>query len=282
MRKQIADFFKEIVADTIKARDEKGFTRPDMIQLMMETRGKLGPGRELTIEDMTAQAFIFFFGGFESTSTLMCFVGHELMVNPDVQEKLQIEIDEVLEKTNGQPTYEAVNEMKYLDAVVNEALRMYPIAVAADRICIKDYELPPTLPDREPYTVKPGDFIWLPIYALHRDPKYFPDPDTFNPDRFINDGKAIANSGAYFPFGLGPRMCIGNRFALLETKILLFHMLARCNLRPCAKTTIPLVINRKGLAMTAENGFWSKVEPREKPHASILNAKSVAVNGTAK
>lgn len=284
---EISNFFKDIVSTTIQTRDEKGITRPDMIQLMMETRGKLGPGKELTIEDMTAQAFIFFFGGFESTSTLMCFVAHEIGTNPEIQERLQDEIDSVLEDTNGKLTYEALNEMKYLDAVINEALRMYPIAVAADRLCVRKHELPPAVPGAKPYPINPGEFVWLPIYALHMDPNYFENPQKFNPDRFMDDPKKIINSGTYMPFGLGPRMCIGNRFALLETKTLLFNLLARVNLKPCSKTVVPLVLNRKGLAMTAEDGFWLKIEPRSKPHPSIANSMqngtaNVTANGTAK
>ena len=154
IRKQIADFFQDLVAITIKTRDEKGIVRPDMIQLMMETRGKLGPGKELTIEDMTAQAFVFFFGGFESTSTLMCFAAYEVGTNEEVQKRLQDEIDQVLEDCKGEATYEAINDMKYLDAVILESLRMYPTIVAVDRLCVKPFELPPHLPGKKPYIVQ--------------------------------------------------------------------------------------------------------------------------------
>ncbi|CAK9821331.1 Cytochrome P450 9e2 [Anthophora retusa] len=276
---KIVEFFKDLVATTIRTRDEKGIVRPDMIQLMMETRGKLGPGKELTIEDMTAQAFVFFFGGFESTSTLMCFAAYEIGVNEEIQKRFQEEIDQVLEDCKGEVTYEAINDMKYLDAIINEALRMYPVIVAVDRACVKPFELPPALPGMKPHVVQEGEFLWLPIYGIQHDPVHFPEPHKFNPDRFYDDPKKAYNSGALLMFGMGPRMCIGNRFAILEAKVLLFHIFAKCTFKPCSKTTIPMKLSKKGFAMTAENGFWFDIQPRS--NASPLLVNSVCSNGVA-
>ncbi|XP_032682945.1 cytochrome P450 9e2-like [Odontomachus brunneus] len=270
IRAEIAEFFRKLVETTIKTREEQGIVRPDMLQLMMESRGKKEGRKDLTINEMTNQAFIFFLGGFDGTSTLMCFAAHEIAVNKDIQKRLQNEIDQVLEDTNGESPYDIVNNMEYMDAVVNETLRMYPIAVIMDRACKKDFELPPTLPGVKPYTVKKGQVIWVPVYGLHHDPKYFEEPEKFNPERFLGEQKKhIHNTGAYLPFGLGPRMCIGNRFALLETKVLLFHLLARCDLLPCEKTGIPLELAIAGFVTKAKGGFWLKVIPREKPHHTI-------------
>nr|XP_033323886.1 cytochrome P450 9e2-like [Megalopta genalis] len=257
----ICSFFENLVATTIKTRDEQGIVRPDMIQLMMETRGKLGPGKELTIEDMTAQAFIFYLGGFESTSILMCFAAYEIGVNPEIQKRLQEEIDEVLESNNGEVTYEAINDMKYLDAVINEALRMYPAIVVTDRVCTKPFELPPALPGLKSHIIEKDCLVSIPIYGIQQDPQYFDTPTKFKPDRFLDDSKKILNSGAFLSFGAGPRMCIGNRFALLETKVLLFNLFARCNLKPNSKTTIPMRL--KGFQMTSAGGFWFDIEPRK-------------------
>ncbi|XP_032683015.1 cytochrome P450 9e2-like [Odontomachus brunneus] len=269
IHEKIVNFFQDLVESTIKTRDEKGIVRPDMLQLMMEGRKK--DGREvMTIEDMTCQAFIFFFGGFDTTSTLMCFAAHEIAVNEDVRKRLQNEIDQVLEDTKGQAPYEAINSMEYLDAVLNEALRMYPVIMLLDRACTEDFELPPTLPGAKPYTVKKGDIVWIPIHALQHDPKYFENPEKFYPERFLGEQKKhILNTGAYLPFGLGPRMCIGNRFALLETKVLLFHLLARCDLLPCEKTPIPLKLNKDMFNMKPEGGFWLKAIPRKNPHRTV-------------
>jgi cytochrome P450 family 9 len=277
IRQQIADFFTNLIETTINTRDQNGIVRPDMLQLMMENRGKEGKA-ELSVEDMVAQAFIFFFGGFDSTSTLMCFAAHEIAVNQDIQEKLQKEIDQVLEETNGQAPYEAINGMEYLDAVISEALRMYPVAIAMDRLCVKNFELPPALPGLKPFPIKEGQGIWIPVYALQHDPNYFKEPEKFDPERFCGEEKKNSlNCGAYFPFGLGPRMCIGNRFALLETKVLLFHLLARCDFKICDKTPIPLKIAKDGFNMKPEGGFWLKVLPRKNIHHSLVTN---LVNGT--
>ncbi|KAL0110547.1 hypothetical protein PUN28_013859 [Cardiocondyla obscurior] len=271
VREKIAKYFRNLIQTTIKTRDDKGIVRPDMLQLMMENRGKEGKV-ELSADDMVAQAFIFFFGGFESTSMLMCFATYEIAVNEDVQKKLQSEIDQILEETNGQITYEAINNTEYLDAVINEALRKYPIALITDRCCTKDFELEPTLPGTKPFTIKAGSTVWIPIHALHYDTKYFENPEKFDPSRFLGEQKKRnLNSGTYLPFGLGPRMCIGNRFALLEMKALLFHLLARCDLKICEKTPIPLKLAKVGFGMRIENDFCLRVVPRSNMHHTLAS-----------
>ncbi|XP_012526853.1 cytochrome P450 9e2-like [Monomorium pharaonis] len=255
---KIENFFKDVVANTVKARDEQGIARPDMIQLMMETRNK-NSGPEFEINEMTAQAFVFFLAGFEGVSTIMCFATHEIAVNPDIQSKLREEIDDVLRQTNGKPTYEAINRMKYLDALINETLRLYPGGAFIDRRCVKETELPPATPDGKPITIKPGDTIWFPNFALHRDPKYFQDPDKFDPERFLNSS---VDNLVYLPFGIGPRICIGNRFALMEIKVMLFYLLWFCDLEPDIKTRIPMVFEKKTFAIKADGGFWLKIRAR--------------------
>ncbi|XP_026830563.1 uncharacterized protein LOC105277280 [Ooceraea biroi] len=257
--KHVSDFFTGIIKSTIDMRDSENITRPDMLQLMMDIRGKEGR-RELDIDDMTAQAFIFFFGGFDTTSTAMSFVAHEIAANSDVQKKLQEEIDQVVKESNGEVTYETINRLEYLNAVINEGLRLYPPVVFLERLCAKTYELPPTLPGEKPFIMKKGMTIWIPVFALHRDEKYYDEPEKFRPERFLNN--AYHNSLYYLPFGSGPRMCIANRFALLEVKVLLFHLLARCELKPCAKTTIPVKFSKTGLAISPEGGFWLNVRRR--------------------
>ncbi|CAL1686503.1 unnamed protein product [Lasius platythorax] len=273
---KIVNFFHHLVETTIKTRDEKGIVRPDMLQLMMDSRGK--EGKELSIEDMVSQAFLFFFAGFGSTAMSMCFAAHEIAVNQEIQKKLQNEIDQVLEESNGQAPYEMIHNMEYLDAVVSEALRLYPFAPLLDRICVEEFELPPTLPGIKPFTIKKGEGIWVPVYGLHHDPQYFEEPEKFDPERFLGERKKESlNCGAYLPFGVGPRMCIANRFALMEIKVLLFHLLARCDLKTCEKTTpLPLKL-AKGMDVKAEGGFWLNVSPRKNIHHTIANN---AVNET--
>ncbi|XP_018395594.1 PREDICTED: cytochrome P450 9e2-like [Cyphomyrmex costatus] len=265
MNNYVSDFFKDIIKTTIATRDAKHITRPDMLQLMMDIRGKEGR-RELDIDDMTAQAFIFFLGGFETTSTAMCFAAHEIAANPEIQIKLQQEIDNVLQKSNGEVSYESINRLEYLDAVISEALRLYPPLMALDRICEKTFELPPALPDEKPFIMKKGMLVWIPVLAIHHDEKYYDNPKKFDPERFLNN--KMHNSSSYMPFGLGPRMCIANRFAMLEVKVLLFHLLARCELKPSVKTTSPLKFG-KDFMLIPENGFWLNIQRRKNIHPAL-------------
>ncbi|RLU26968.1 hypothetical protein DMN91_000767 [Ooceraea biroi] len=275
---EVENFFKDIVTETVKTRDEQGIFRLDMIQLMMETRDK-NYGPAFDIDEMTAQAFVFFLAGFDSVSTIMCFLAHEIAVNPDVQNKLRAEIEDVLKQTNGKPTYEAINGMKYLDAVLTETMRLYPLLPYLDRVCTKHFEMPPATPDGKSFTIKPGERVWFSSFALQHDPKHYPEPEKFNPDRFLNS--SVDNS-SYMPFGIGPRICIANRFAMMEMKIMIFYLVWRCNLEPDIKTKIPMVLN-KGTAFitTAEGGFWLKLRARN-PIISITSCSSNGYNSHTK
>ncbi|XP_032682971.1 cytochrome P450 9e2-like [Odontomachus brunneus] len=265
---EVTNYFTNIIKTIIKKRDTENITRPDMLQLMMDVRGKAG--KELDIEEMVAQAFVFFFAGFETTSTAITFLTYEIAMNPDVQARLQQDIDKVLEETNGQVTYEAINQLQYLDAVILEATRMYPSNSFIERVCVKDYELPPTLPGEKPFTMKKGMVVWVPVYSLQHDEKYYDEPDKFRPERFMNNTN-YENSPYYTTFGIGPRMCIGKRFAMLEIKLLLFHLLARCELKPCSRTTIPMRLDNKGLQMGVEGGLWLSIWPRSDVHPALAS-----------
>ncbi|KZC05577.1 Cytochrome P450 9e2, partial [Dufourea novaeangliae] len=255
-------YFEDLIVDTMNQREKNGIYRPDMMQYLIEVRKKSKAERQLTDKDMASQAFGFFFGGYETVASQACSTIHNIVTNPEVQERLQQEIDQILEKTQGQITYDTIVGMEYLDAVLNESLRMYPSSLFLDRVCMQDFELPPTLPGHKPFIAKKGTNVWIPVYAIQTDPNYFEDPEKFNPERFLQDGKRIASSGTFIPFGVGPRSCIGNRFALIEIKVLLFHLFARCDLKPCSRTNIPLKMAKGVLGILSENGFWLKVEPR--------------------
>lgn len=230
------NFFKQVVIDTMSERNRKNITRPDVIQLMLNVRqGKIkddkinekqidgfAPNDEHNLnssiknlqeivdddEYWIAQGFIFFFGGFDTTSNLLQSVTFELARNPDVQQKLFEEISEVLKSLDGKPvTYEILHRMKFLDMVVSEALRKHPPFPQMDRSCSKDYEM--DLGNSKSILIKKGDIVNFPYYQLHRDPKYFPSPEKFDPYRFSDENKDSIITGTYMPFGMGPRACIG-------------------------------------------------------------------------
>ncbi|KAJ8916081.1 hypothetical protein NQ315_004447, partial [Exocentrus adspersus] len=115
----------------------------------------------------------------------------------------------------------------------------WPNAIVTDRICTKSYTIQPTSPEEKPVNLEKGSAIWLPVYAIHRDPQYYPDPERFDPERFNDENKGNIKPYTYFPFGLGPRNCIGSRFALLETKTVFFHILNNFEIVPVEKSAIP-------------------------------------------
>ena len=230
------EFFKRVVIDTMNERDSKNITRPDVIQLMLNVRqGKIKEEemydkeldgftaieehnsksniknlQEIVDDDeyWIAQGFIFFFGGFDTTSNLLQSVTFELARNPDIQQELFLEIKEVIESLHGKPvTYEILHKMKFLDMVVCEALRKHPPFAQMDRTCSKDYEL--DVGNGKTVLIKKGDLVILPYYQLHRDCEYFKNPEEFDPQRFSDENRDSIVTGTYLPFGIGPRACIG-------------------------------------------------------------------------
>ena len=254
-------FFRNIVQDTVTAREENNIRRPDMIHLLMEARDK-DNGVNLSIDDIIAQAFIFFLAGFDTSSTLMCFLAQELVLNPKIQERLREEVDSFTENEGDGISYETLSKMKYMDMVISEALRKYPPAPATDRLCVKKYTLPKPTPESRECTIEPNDALWIPIYALHHDPKYFPNPEKFDPERFSDENKDNINPYTYLPFGVGPRKCIGNRFALMETKVLFAYILKSFVMEKTEKT-LDSIEFEKNIIVTIKGGFWIKFSKRK-------------------
>nr|CAH7744905.1 unnamed protein product [Callosobruchus chinensis] len=289
----VKEFFYNLVDDTIRVREEKGIVRPDMIHLMMEakkgkasktegdekvmdtgfataqesniSRGTPSAPVKITNQDIASQVMIFFFGGFDSTSSAMCFVAHELVENPDVQSRLRDEIMETRAQYHGKLSYEALLKMKYMDMVISATTTPWLIILLAftDRVCNKPYTIQPTKPGEKPVQLSVGQNIIVPIYGLHHYYKYWPHPERFDPERFSDENKDKILPYTYLPFGVGPRNCIGSRFALLELKALFFHMLSRFELVPTDKTQIPLKLCKTSINPMAEMGFWMGLKKLE-------------------
>lgn len=124
-----------------------------------------------------------------------------------------------------------------------------------DRVCTKPYTIKPASPDEKPLFIEEGTVLWFPIYALQRDPTIYPNPERFDPERFNDENKANINPYTYLPFGVGPRNCIGNRFALLEIKLIFFHILSKFEIVPIKETKIPIQISRKQINLLPDGGF---------------------------
>ncbi|NP_001166012.1 cytochrome P450 9AG7 [Nasonia vitripennis] len=253
--------FTDLIRTAVKTRDDNGISRPDMLQLMMDAR-KDTKTVDLDPSLMAAQAFSFFLSNFDSSATHMCLMAHELAINPDIQDKLQNEIDDVLKETQGNLTYEVINGMQYFDAVFNETLRKHAQGTGAiDRVCKASFEFPPALSGGKPVTLKPGANVWIPSVAIHADPQYYEEPDRFDPDRYYKK-KVNAKNAPNLGFGIGPRGCLGVRFAVIEVKILFFYLLSKFTLKRTEKTCSPLVYDKRNLFLVAEGGYFLDIEPR--------------------
>lgn len=144
--------------------------------------------------------FSIFFVGFETSSSMLTFTIYELASNPDIQIKLFEEIAAMNAQLSGKSIhYDALQKLKYLDQVISETLRKWPPLFQLDRICTKEY-----LFDNGhlKFKVEKGQSVLIPVYAIHHDPNYYPEPERFNPDRF-NDENKNSIQGTYMPFGIG-------------------------------------------------------------------------------
>ena len=180
------EYFKAIMSQ----RQAAGDTRTDFMGRLKELTENLRTDPELKrlfSEDMIlAQASNFSLGGIETVAGFMiCFI-YALMENPDIQEDLFKEISDCLDETGGKPDSDAINALPYLDARVNESLRLYPPVTQHQRVCNKDCVI-------EGVPVKKGMTIHIPIYAAHMNEDFFEEPTKFRPERFFK-GKAEQNN----------------------------------------------------------------------------------------
>ncbi|KYM85663.1 putative cytochrome P450 6a20 [Atta colombica] len=214
----VISFYMNMFQETVEYRQSHNIVRYDFVNLLLQLMKKdyVDPDEnkkitnhvsstvnKLTMTEATAQSYVFFIAGFETSSTTGSYALYELAQHQDIQDKVRKEIDEILEK-HGELTYDAVNEMTYLHKVVNETMRKYPPIPILNRICTKEITLPTTN-----IHVPEGTLITIPVLGLHRDPSLFPNPDKFDPERFNADKIEERHAYTYLPFGEGPRNCIG-------------------------------------------------------------------------
>ncbi|XP_008049707.1 cytochrome P450 3A5 isoform X2 [Carlito syrichta] len=255
--KEAINFFKNSVHKMKESRlKDKQKHRVDFLQLMIDSQNskEMESHKALTDLEIVAQSIIFIFAGYETTSSVLSFIMYELATHPDVQQKLQEEIDRTF-PNKAPTTYDALMQMEYLDMVVNETLRLFPIAIRIERVCKKDIEI-------NRLFIPKGTVVMIPTYALHRDPKYWTEPEEFRPERFSKKNKDSIDPYIYLPFGTGPRNCIGMRFALMNMKLALVRVLQNFSFKPCKETQIPMKLGTKGL-LHPEKPIVLRIESRD-------------------
>ncbi|XP_052862554.1 probable cytochrome P450 9f2 isoform X2 [Anopheles cruzii] len=288
-RKHVA-FFTDVFRQSVTARERHGIVRPDMVHLLMQAgKGTLRyqpePEREepegfatarestptghgkapatLTELEMVAQCLIFFVAGFDTIATAMTFLVYELAIAPDLQDRLYEEILGTHDALGGQAlTYDALQRMRYMDMVVSETLRKWPPSPATDRVCTREYTLPAE-GDQPGITIPKGANVSIPVAGLHHDPRYYPDPDRFDPERFSEENRSGIHPGAYLPFGIGPRNCIGSRFALMEVKAIVYQLLLSFRFERTDRTPVPMRLAKGFTTLKAESGVYLKLVARK-------------------
>uniref|UniRef100_A0A336MGL0 CSON000236 protein n=1 Tax=Culicoides sonorensis TaxID=179676 RepID=A0A336MGL0_CULSO len=260
-------FFFKIIKETMEHRKKHNIQRNDFMDLMIQLMqtGKIQDDEDsktkggeksddslLTFNEIAAQCFIFFVAGFETSSTTMSYCLYELAKHQEIQNNLRNHIHDVLAKHNNQITYEALLEMPYLDQVINETLRLYPPLSLLQRKVVKPYKVPGTS-----YKLNPEFVVFISVYGIQRDEKYFENPSEFNPDRFHSDNLDKIVPFSYIPFGEGPRQCLGIRFGMMQTRLGIVTFLRNFKVTKCDKTipsielspTSPMLIPKHGITL---------------------------------
>ncbi|GJQ65575.1 hypothetical protein Trydic_g23113 [Trypoxylus dichotomus] len=171
-------------------------------------------GRPLTDVEILAETQTFLFAGHDTSATAVALCLYCLSKNADAQDEVVKELEAIFGNSSRPPTYTDLREMRYLEMVVKETLRLYTTAPFISRFVDEDISF-------EDVFIPKGMAVFIFLYGIHMNPNYYPDPEKFNPSRFEND--TIPNS--FVPFGSGPRNCIGQRFAMLEVKYLVAQVL---------------------------------------------------------
>ncbi|XP_064459313.1 uncharacterized protein LOC135369726 [Ornithodoros turicata] len=259
-------FFYDLMLNVLQRRTSipgKETERPDFITLLMNAQtaenesssNAVGQRKKsLSKEKILAQAVLFFVAGFDTSSNALAMTLYYLAHNQDIQKRLADEVLNTLRQYKEVP-YEVLMNLKYLDAVVQETLRINAPIVLTYRTCARTTTVC-GIP------VEKGSFIRIPIYSLHRDERYFPDPEVFNPERFLGENRQHIVPFSFIPFGEGPRQCIGMKFAWLEYKMCLFDVIARVAVDVCPETKVPPTCHASILVMVPDN-MVLKVTARE-------------------
>lgn len=265
---EMTDYFKELINTTLKQREGGKFQRNDYTQQLLKLKEQIAievqskdadddylqfnsgaptENVEITNDLLAGQAFQFLSAGFDPLLATMMYVMYDLARYPQIQERLRNHILEVLKKHN-EYSYSSIKDMTYLEQCIQETLRIHSLAQFLFRECTKKYYLPD-----ERLEIPKGMKVIIPINALHMDPKYYPDPEVYNPERFPPN--VTRQNFTYLPFGDGPRICIGIRYALIVMKIGLAKILANYKFSLSPKTKVPFETNKQSVIYLPKTKF---------------------------
>lgn len=213
-----------------------------------------GDERRMTRQLLRDELLTMFLAGHETTSHALTWTFYLLSQHPAIEAKLHAELDAVL--AGSPPTLESLRSLPFTDMVLNEAMRLYPPAPVVSRTAAEDTEV-------GGYPIPAGAELIIWLYFTHHDPRWFPEPEAFRPERFA-DGIPAAVRGAFLPFGGGSRLCIGKEFALLEARLVLATVAQRFGLQlePGQR-----VAPRFAVTLSPRYGMQMQLTPRTPPPA---------------
>jgi cytochrome P450 len=211
----------ETIYRIINDRRRSGEDRGDLLSMLLLAQDEEGTGG-MTDEQVRDESLTLFLAGHETTANALTWTWYLLSQHPQVEERFHQEIDRVL---NGRmPSPSDFARLSYVEMVFAESLRLFPPAWAIGRMAKKDYEV-------GGYTIEPGSIVMTSPYVVHRDPRFYPEPERFDPERWTAERKAARPKFAFFPFGGGSRVCIGEHFAWMEGVLMLATLGQRWRLR---------------------------------------------------
>ncbi|WP_135826537.1 cytochrome P450 [Halorussus ruber] len=245
-RRSLSDLH-DIIDRLIERRLADDGEGPDLLSVLLEAREE---NDHVTDEVIRDELLTFTLAGHDTTSLAMTYTWHLLATHPEKMEKLLDEFDDVL---GGDPaSFRDFSELEYLEQVIQEALRLFPPITQLFRETETDVQL-------GEYHVPEGVTVTLPQWSIHRDERYYDNPETFRPERWADDLADEIPEYAHFPFGGGPRHCIGMRFAMMEMKIAISMLAQRFRFEPAYESLPEVDI---ALTLQPEDAVEMHVEPK--------------------
>jgi cytochrome P450 len=220
----------------------------DLLGMLLAAQDEEGGSGQMTDRQLRDEAMTIFLAGHETTALATTWTWFLLSQHPAVEEKLQAELRRVL--AGRPPAFTDIPNLTYTRQVLAEAMRLYPPAYVVGRETLEEYELCG-------YRIPVGASLLMSQYVMHRNPRYFPDPERFDPDRFTPEAEAKRPKFSYFPFGGGPRVCIGEPFAWTEGILVLAALAQAWQPRLMPGQTIGV---RPLITLRPQNGVWMRLE----------------------
>lgn len=213
--KKMAKEMADLVMKFVHERRASGAEIDDLLDMLLKARYE-DTGEGMSDQQLKDECIVLFVAGHETTANAISWIFYLLGQHPEIIEKLRLEYQNVLE--DRKPTIDDLRQLEYTNQVINEGMRMYPPAWITDRVALEEDFI-------NGYKIKKGAIVATYIYGAHHDKSLWDDPEVFRPERFEKSKHRARHNFAFFPFGGGPRLCIGNNFALMELQLVLIHFI---------------------------------------------------------